>query len=72
MPDGGVKLWSFHCSAERLPSGDYRVCIVSDSGVRRESVGYHALWELIRLIGKDDHEARAAEIAAALKEVGHA
>lgn len=45
-------LWDFRCRAVRLPSGYYRVTIVgTQTGTTRIRVGYHPLWELIRLIG---------------------
>jgi hypothetical protein len=45
-------LWDFSVQAELRDDGQYRVVIVGNrTGERRESVGYHPLWELIRLLG---------------------
>lgn len=45
-------LWDFHCTAKRLPLGYYEVAIEGlNTGERRTSIGYHPLWELIRLLG---------------------
>ena len=44
-------LWDFHCTAERLPDGRYRVRVSSASGKHIERTGFHPLWELIRILG---------------------
>lgn len=47
-----MKLWDFTCTAERLESGQFRVVVTgTTTGERREGVGWHPLWELIRLLG---------------------
>lgn len=52
-----MTLWDFTCRAERLENGYYRVTLTGNvTGERRESVGYHPLWELIRLIGRKPKE----------------
>ena len=50
-------LWRFRCEADELPNGTYRVRLVSDTGIVRERVGYHPLWELIRMLGERGQES---------------
>ena len=46
-------LWDFTVRADKRDDGRYRVVIIGNrTGERRESVGYHPRWELIRLLGK--------------------
>lgn len=45
-------IWNFNVTAERLDDGRYRVVATgTETGRRIERVGYHPLWELIRIIG---------------------
>ena len=53
------RLWDFRCTAERLPTGAYRVRVVSASGRVVERVGFHPLHELIRIVGREVKHAAA-------------
>jgi len=50
-------LWDFHCRAEKLPDGYYRVRLTTPSGRLVDRIGYHPLWELIRAIQKQETNA---------------
>lgn len=51
-------LWSFNCRAERMDGGKYLVTITGErSGTVRTRIGYHPLWELIRLLATGDNLA---------------